>query len=70
MSRLGIKAYDRVSACKEVVMQRFGNLLDHKRREDFGEGDHQEYVESGTRNIVLIGGATLLLIGGFIASLV
>lgn len=51
-------------------MQRFGNLLNHQRRDEFGEGDHQEYVESGTRDIVLIGGATLLLIGGFIASLV
>jgi hypothetical protein len=45
-------------------------LFDHAGRDDFGEGDHQEYVESGTRDIFLIAGAALLLIGGFIASLV
>ena len=50
-------------------MQRLSNMLHNRRFEDFGEGDHQEYVEPGYRDIVLIGGAALLLIGGFIASL-
>jgi hypothetical protein len=35
-----------------------------------GDGDHQEYVESGVREILLIGGAAALLIGGFVVSLI
>jgi hypothetical protein len=50
-------------------MQRANDLLHRRQHQDFGEGDHQEYVESGTRDIVLIAGAALLLIGGFVASL-
>jgi hypothetical protein len=50
-------------------MQRIGDLLHRHRRDDFGEGDHQEYVESGTRDVILIAGTALLLIGGFIAAL-
>ena len=51
-------------------MRRISSMLhrDHSRA-DFGEGDHQEYVESGTRDIALIAGAAMLLIGGFVASL-
>ncbi|HEX2803528.1 MAG TPA: hypothetical protein VHN55_06045 [Sphingomicrobium sp.] len=51
-------------------MQRIGNIFHHRDRDDFGEGDHQEYVESGVRDIALIAGAALLLIGGFVASLI
>jgi hypothetical protein len=50
-------------------MQRIGDLFQHRPRGDFGEGDHQEYVEQGTRDMILIGGVALLLIGGFVASL-
>ena len=41
----------------------------HRPRDDFGEGDHQEYVESGYRDIFLIGGAALVLVGAFVVSL-
>lgn len=51
-------------------MQRIGNMFHHRPRSDFGEGDHQEYVESGIRDIVLVGGAAALLIGAFIVSLI
>ena len=51
-------------------MQRLSNMFQRRRHEeDFSEGDHREYVEPGYRDIVLISGAALLLIGGFIASL-
>jgi hypothetical protein len=50
-------------------MQRLSSLLRPSRDEDFSEGDHREYVESGSGDILLIGGAVLLLVGGFIASL-
>ncbi len=50
-------------------MQRIGDIFRHRSRDDFGEGDHQEYVESGIVDMLLIGGAALLLIGGFVASL-
>ena len=46
------------------------DLLRHRDRDDFSEGDHQEYVESGMRDVFLIAGAALIFIGGFIASLV
>jgi hypothetical protein len=49
-------------------MSYIGDML-HGRKDDFGEGDHQEYVESGTRDVVLIAGAALVMIGGFIWSL-
>ena len=49
-------------------MRRVSEML-HRRNDDFGDCDHQEHVESGTRDIVLIAGASLLLIGGFVASL-
>lgn len=51
-------------------MQRVGDLFHRRTRDDFGEGDHQEYVESGLRDVLLIGGAAALLIGVFVASLV
>ena len=50
-------------------MQRL-DILHHRDRDDFSEGDHQEYVENGLRDVFLIGGAALIFIGGFIASLV
>jgi len=49
-------------------MQRIGDIL-HRREQDEFEGDHQEYVESGVRDIVLIAGAAVLMIGGFVWSL-
>jgi hypothetical protein len=51
-------------------MQRIADMFHRRPRDDFGEGDHQEYVESGVRDILLIGGAAILLVGGFIASLI
>ena len=51
-------------------MQRVGNIFHHRSRSDFGEGDHQEYVESGIRDIVLVAVAAAVLIGAFIISLV
>jgi hypothetical protein len=51
-------------------MQRIGEMFHHRPRDDFGEGDHQEYVESGIREILLVGGAAALLIGAFVVSLV
>ncbi|MEO5774563.1 MAG: hypothetical protein ABIQ32_10660 [Sphingomicrobium sp.] len=50
-------------------MQRIGDVIHHRDRNDFSEGDHQEYVEPGLRDIVLIAGISLLLIGAFIGSL-
>ena len=57
-------------AAREVSMQRIGDMFHHRTRDDFGEGDHQEYVERGVRDILLIGGAAALLIGAFVISLV
>jgi hypothetical protein len=45
-------------------------ILHHRDRDDFSEGDHQEYVEGGMRDVFLIVGAAIIFIGGFIASLV
>ena len=50
-------------------MQRIGSIFHHRPREDFSEGDHQEYVESGIRDIFLIGGAAVVLVGAFVVSL-
>jgi len=50
-------------------MQRIGDFIHHRARDDFGEGDHQEYVESGVRDIFLIGGAAIVLVGAFVVSL-
>lgn len=54
-------------------MQRIGDIFHHRHhhrhRDDFGEGDHQEYVESGVRDIFLIAGAAVILIGAFAISL-
>ena len=49
--------------------ERYPSVNVELREFDFGEGDHQEYVESGTRDVVLIAGAALLMIGAFIWSL-
>lgn len=51
-------------------MQRIGDIFHHRARDDFGEGDHQEYVEGGLRDILLIGGAAVVLVGAFVVSLV
>lgn len=51
-------------------MFRIGDVIHHRSRDDFGEGDHQEYVEPGLRDIILIGGISLLMIGAFIGSLI
>lgn len=50
-------------------MQRIGQIFHHRDRDDFGEGDHQEYVESGLRDILLVGGAAIVLIAAFVVSL-
>ena len=50
-------------------MQRIGDIMHLRRRDDFGEGDHQEYVEPGIRDALLIGGLALILVGGFVGSL-
>ena len=55
---------------REVAMQRITNLFHVRSRDDFGEGDHQEYVESGLRDVLLIGAAAALLIGAFVVSLI
>jgi hypothetical protein len=59
-----------IPLAEEVVMQRIGEMFHHRSRDDFGEGDHQEYVESGIRDVLLVGGAAALLIGAFVASLI
>src|SRR5689334_18624715 len=59
-----------VPSAREVAMQRISNMFHHRARDDFGEGDHQEYVETGLRDVVVIGAAAALLIGVFVASLV
>jgi hypothetical protein len=51
-------------------MQRIGEMFRPRARDDFGEGDHQEYVETGVRDVLLIGGAAAVLIGGFVISLI
>ena len=48
-------------------MSKIGDIWHH--RNEFGEGDHQEYVEPGYKDVILIGGITLLLMGAFIGSL-
>jgi hypothetical protein len=70
LGRLGEQAYDRGSVCKEVAMQRIGDMFHNRSRDDFGDGDHQEYVENGVRDVLLICGAAALLIGGFVISLI
>jgi hypothetical protein len=50
-------------------MQRIGDIMHLRRRDDFGEGDHQEYVEPGLRDVLLIGGIGIILVGGFVISL-
>lgn len=51
-------------------MSHIGDIFHNRDANDFSEGDHQEYVESGFRDIFLIGGAALVLIGAFVVSLV
>jgi hypothetical protein len=63
-------AYDGGSGAREMAMQRIGDILHHRARDDFGDGDHQEYVESSVRDAVLIGAAAALLIGVFVVSLI
>jgi hypothetical protein len=50
-------------------MQRIGHMLHFRSHDEgFGEGDHREYVESGVRDILLIGAAAAILIGAFVIS--
>lgn len=51
-------------------MRKFGDVIRGRDRDDFSDPAHQEYVEPGTRDIMLLGGLSLLLIGVFIGSLV
>ncbi|MEO6359569.1 MAG: hypothetical protein ABIO43_03215 [Sphingomicrobium sp.] len=50
-------------------MLRIGDVIRHRSRDDFSEGDHQEYVEPGFSDAALIGGISLLLIGALVGSL-
>jgi hypothetical protein len=50
-------------------MQRIGDIFHARQRDDFSEGDHQEYVKGGLRDIFLIGGAAVILVGAFAVSL-
>jgi hypothetical protein len=50
-------------------MQKIGDMFHRRPRDDFGEGDHQDYVETGLRAILLVGGAAVVLVGAFVASL-
>lgn len=50
-------------------MQRIADIFHLRPRDDFGEGDHQEYVETGLRDILLVGGAAVVLVGAFVVSL-
>lgn len=50
-------------------MQKIGNILHNRSRDDFGEGDHQEYVQGGLREILLVGGAAIVFVGAFVISL-
>lgn len=50
-------------------MQRISSLFHHRDRDDFADGDHQEYVESGVRDIFLIGGIGVIFIALFVISL-
>ena len=51
-------------------MKLIGRIVHEQSRNDFSSGDHQEYVEIGLRDAVLIGGVALVLFGGFVASIV
>ncbi len=50
-------------------MQKIADMFHHRPRDDFGEGDHQEYVERGYGDILLVGGAAVVLVGAFVVSL-
>jgi len=50
-------------------MQKIGDVILRRRRDDFRDGDHQEYVEGGMSQIFLVGGAAVVLVGAFVISL-
>jgi hypothetical protein len=50
-------------------MHKIGDIIHPRSNDDFSEGDHREYVEGGLRDILLVGGAALVLVGAFVASL-
>lgn len=50
-------------------MQKVGDIIHHRPRDDFRDGDHQEYVKDGVSQIFLIGGAAIVLVGAFVVSL-
>ena len=51
-------------------MQRIGDIFHKSDADDFSQGDHQEYVKGGLRDILLVGGAAVVLISAFVISLV
>jgi hypothetical protein len=60
---------DRSGLQERLAMGRVRYWTHLHPRDQFGEGDHQEYVETGTRDIIIVAGAAVLLIGSFIISL-
>ncbi|HET8534734.1 MAG TPA: hypothetical protein VFL74_04215 [Sphingomicrobium sp.] len=50
-------------------MQKIGDIFHYRQRDDFGDGDHQEYVQGGLREILFVGGAAVVLVGAFVVSL-
>ena len=42
-------------------MQKVGDIIHHRQRDDFRDGDHQEYVKDGMSQIFLVGGAADLI---------
>jgi hypothetical protein len=52
-----------------MAMQRIGQVFHHRSADDFSEGDHQEYVQGGMREILLVGGAAVVLVAAFVISL-
>jgi hypothetical protein len=59
----------RGPSTREVAMQRIGQIFHHRSSDDFSEGDHQEYVQGGMREIFLVGGAAVVLVAAFVISL-
>jgi len=54
---------------RRYAMQKIGDVILRRRRDDFRDGDHQEYVEGGMSQIFLVGGAAVVLVGAFVVSL-
>jgi hypothetical protein len=54
---------------RRYAMQKVGDIIHHRPRDDFRDGDHQEYVKDGVSQIFLVGGAAVVLVGAFVVSL-